>query len=132
MLDMAKVTIGEKSYILRYPLKAMVKAETLLGKPLQSVFVVDKESKLPVAKLEDLVPLFILGLKAEQPNISDEQAEDLLSQFLSEGVSIVAQTATLYCLIGKALGFWRTEIDIQAEMNKKIEDLMESRKLSKK
>lgn len=130
MLDMAKITIDGKDYILRFPLRSMVKAETILGKPLQKVFTAEKGG-LPDMELRDLVPLFVLGMKAEQPTISDDQAEDLLAKFLSEGASLVAQTAVLFCLLGKALGFYRTEIDLQGAMNEQIADLMKSKKAKK-
>jgi hypothetical protein len=119
MLDMAKITIGEKDYVLRFPLSAMVKAERLIEKPLHVVFT-PKQGQLPDYTLEQLILLFKIGLKAEHKDISDEKAEELLVEYLSEGESILQQSTTLYLILGKALGFFRTEMDIQTEIEKKM------------
>lgn len=120
MLDSATITIQDKTYILQFPLKNMVKAERLLGKSLQKVFTAKKDPDLGVAipdySLEDLIVLFKIGLKPNHPEITDDQAEELLTAFLSEGKSLLVQSSMLFTILGKALGFFRTEIDIQQKM----------------
>lgn len=120
MLDSATITIQDKTYILQFPLKNMVKAERLLGKSLQKVFTAKKDPDLGVAipdySLEDLIVLFKIGLKPNHPEITDDQAEELLTAFLSEGKSLLIQSSMLFTILGKALGFFRTEIDIQQKM----------------
>ena len=120
MLDSATITIQDKTYVLTFPLKTMVKAEKLIGKSLQKVFTAKKDPELGVAvpeySLEDLIILFKLGLKAEHPEITDEKAEELLTVFLSDGKSLLIQSSMLFTILGKALGFFRTELDIQQKM----------------
>ena len=120
MLDSSTITIQDKTYVLRFPLKNMVKAEKLLGKPLQRIFMAKKDPELgvpiPDYQLEDLIVLFKLGIKPDQPEITDEKAEELLTAFLSDGKSLLIQASMLFTILGKALGFFRTEIDIQQKM----------------
>lgn len=116
MLDSATLQIKDQMYTLRFPLGAMVKAEKALSRPLQVVFT-PTEGKIPDYKIEELIILFRIGLKAEHPEITNEKSDDLLSDFLSEGSSILQQTLMVYLLIGKAMGFFRVEMDFQKLMS---------------
>lgn len=132
MLDSATITIQDKTYVLRFPLKNMVKAEKLLGKPLQRIFMAKKDPKLgvpiPDYELEDLIVLFKLGIKPDHPEITDEKAEELLTAFLSDGKSLLIQASMLFTILGKALGFFRTEIDIQQKMTEVLTPKEEEKK----
>lgn len=133
MLDSAIITIQDKTYVLRFPLKNMVKAEKLLGKPLQRIFMAKKDPELgvliPDYQLEDLIVLFKLGIKPDQPEITDEKAEELLTAFLSDGKSLLIQVSMLFTILGKALGFFRTEIDIQQKMTEVLTPKEEGKKV---
>lgn len=128
MLDMATITIGGNDYILRFPLAQMLKAEKVLGKPLQKVFMVQKDATGAIIPAEynltDLVVLFKYGMQAEHSNLSSEQVEELLVNFLQDGPTMAVQITILFSTLGKALGFFRTEVDFQ----KKMGEILESKK----
>lgn len=116
MLDMATITIEEKDYVLAFPLSAMLKAEKLLGKPLQTMFMTKKDSEgkmvMPDYTLSELLMMFKIGMSTHQPAMSEKELETLFQTFISEGVSLSVQIQVLFMSLGKALGFFRTEIDI--------------------
>ena len=120
MIDLATIKIDEKDYTLRFPLSMMLKAERLVGKPLQLIFSPKKDA-IPEYHLAELLVLFRVGLKADQPEIKDEQADVLFEKFIREGDSILQQTMVMYISLGKALGFFRTELDIQKTMEEELE-----------
>lgn len=117
MLDMAKITIGEKDYLLQFPLSRMIKAEKLLGKPLQIMFSpVSQKDFLSAFNIEDLLVLFKLGMKENQPQLDGDAVESLFMDFLREGESILQQESLMYSILGKALGFFRVDLDIQQKV----------------
>lgn len=132
MLDMSTITIGDEKFVLRFPLKTMVKAEKMLGKPLQKIFTPIQDKKLgtifPDYEVEDLIVLFRLGLEAEHKDISEKRAEELLTTFLGEGQSLSIQLSILFTILGQALGFFRTGIDIQKKMGEVAAEVMEGKK----
>lgn len=121
MRDQASITIGEKTYTLTFPLGVMVRAEKLLGKSLSKIFTpekgVDGAPRFPELSLENMIILFKLGLMTEHKEVTENQAEAMLSEFLSDGKNLVQQTGILYVILGKAMGFFRTELDVQKEMS---------------
>lgn len=120
MLDFASIKVKDKEYTLRFPLKAMIQAERVIGKPLHTIFTPEKD-KLPDYTTEELMVLFRIGIQADQPDIKYEQADDILAEYLQEGDSILTQSVALYAILGKALGFFRVGVDIQEELQKEIQ-----------
>ena len=134
MVDFSQITIGKDTYTLTFPLQEMMMAESALGKPLQRVFTRTVQAsdgvKMPEYEIRDLIILFRYGLRAKHPAINQAQADELLAQYFGEGTNLIAQAAILYTLLGKALGFFRTEIDIQQKATKVFEKIAKKNSLS--
>lgn len=118
MFDFSLITINEKQYTLRFPLSAMLKAERMLGKPLQEIFTPKNKENIPEFKLAELVILFRIGMQAEQPSMKETDADELLMSYLQSGDSILQQEMFLYVLLGKALGFFRAAVDSEGKSTK--------------
>ena len=118
MFDFSLITINEKQYTLRFPLSAMLKAERMLGKPLQEIFTSKNKENIPEFKLAELVILFRIGMQAEQPSMKETDADELLMSYLQSGDSILQQEMLLYVLLGKALGFFRAAVDSEGKSTK--------------
>lgn len=121
MFDFSVITIAGTTYTLKFPLSAMLKAERLLGRPLQQAFTPKEEDGVPDYRLSDLVILFRIGIQSEQPEIKEQKADELLMTFLQEGDSILQQEMLLYILLGKAIGFFRAAVDSEGKSTKTAE-----------
>ena len=58
MFDFSLITIDDKQYTLKFPLSAMLKAERMVGRPLQDIFTPKNKDNIPEFKLAELVILF--------------------------------------------------------------------------
>lgn len=112
MIDMAKITIEEKDYILRFPLRNLAKAEKLIGKPLQDFFMVKEQNSLPKYTISELMVLFRVAMQSEYPKMTQDEIDDLLEKYLYSGQSMFEQGAKLYFILGKASGFFPKDLDI--------------------
>lgn len=125
MLDSATIDIGQKTYLLRFSLNELARAEKLVGKPLTTIFI---QKDQPVYEIRDLCIIFKCGLRAEYPKITDEEANELLESYLSEGESVAVQLTFLYLILGKATGFFRLDLDFRTEMEKVNNSMKKSKK----
>ena len=121
MFDFSLITIDDKQYTLKFPLSAMLKAERMVGRPLQDIFTPKNRDNIPEFKLAELVILFRIGIQAEHPAIKETQADELLMSYLQSGESILQQEMLLYVLLGKALGFFRVAVDSEGKSTKTLE-----------
>lgn len=121
MFDFSLITIDDKQYTLKFPLSAMLKAERMVGRPLQDIFTPKNKDNIPEFKLAELVILFRIGIQAEHPSIKETQADELLMLYLQSGESILQQEMLLYVLLGKALGFFRVAVDSEGKSTKALE-----------
>ena len=121
MFDFSLITIDDKQYTLKFPLSAMLKAERMVGRPLQDIFTPKNKDNIPEFKLAELVILFRIGIQAEHPSIKETQADEHLMLYLQSGESILQQEMLLYVLLGKALGFFRVAVDSEGKSTKTLE-----------
>ena len=121
MMDFATLAVDEKTYTLRFPLAYLRLADRTMKRPLHQIFS-PEDGKLPDYRIDELVLLFRIGLKADQPTLTEKDADDILSDFLSEGESMLQQALTLYLLLGKAMGFFRKDLNVQEEMEKRVKN----------
>lgn len=121
MFDFSLITIDDRQYTLKFPLSAMLKAERMVGRPLQDIFTPKNKENIPEFKLAELVILFRIGIQAEYPSIKETQADELLMSYLQSGESILQQEMLLYVLLGKALGFFRVAVDSEGKSTKTLE-----------